>query len=95
MNDKNNTSLIEIFDELLDKLELPSNSKFYDSNEFFYEKLNPLITWEKNFYTSISKLALRTLIEEAYIAGKKEGYENAEELVIEWIDSHGTLRKAK
>ena len=92
---KENTSLIEIFDELLDELELPSNSKFYESNEFFYEKINPQITWETNYSTSISKLALRTLIEEAYIAGKKEGYENAESLIIGWIDSHGTLRKAK
>lgn len=90
-----NTSLIEIFDELLDKLELPGDSKFYESNEFFYEKLNPQITWETELYTNISKLALRTLIEEAYIAGKKEGYENAESLIIGWIDSHGTLRKSK
>ena len=90
-----NTSLIEIFDELLDKLELPSNSKFYESNEFFYENINPQITWETINSTSISKLALRTLIEKAYIAGKKEGYENAESLIIGWVDSHGTLRKSK
>ena len=95
MNDKNNTCLVEMFDEILDKLEVPSNPKFYDSNEFFYEELNPQIAWEKNYSTIISKLALRTLIEEAYIAGKKEGYENAESLVIEWIDSHRTLRKSK
>lgn len=92
---KENTGLIEIFDELLDKLELSNDSKFYESNEFFYEKLNPQITWETNYSTSISKLALRTLIEKAYIAGKKEGYENAESLIIGWVDSHGTLRKVK
>ena len=95
MNGKTYTSIIELFDELLNNFELPSDSKFYESNEFFYEKLNPQITWETNYSTSISKLALRTLIEEAYLAGKKEAYENAEALVVGWIDSHGTLRKLK
>lgn len=95
MSDKVNTCLMDIFDELLDKLELPRDSRCYESNEFFYEKLNPQITWETELYTSISKLALRTLIEEAYIAGKKEGYETSQELVSAWIASHGTLRKVK
>ena len=95
MTDNVNTSLMEIFDELLDSLELPNDSKCYNTNEFFYENINPDITWELNGSTSISKLALRTIIEKAYIAGKKEGYESAQALVYGWIKSHGTLRKIK
>ena len=96
MNNKTNpTSLMEIFDELLDKLELPSDSKCYETNEFFYEKINPDINWETDVSTNISKLALRTIIEKAYIAGKKEAYENAYALTDAWVKSYGTLRKLK
>lgn len=96
MSDKTNpTSLMEIFDELLDKLELPSDSKCYETNEFFYENINSDIKWELDASTNISKRALRTIIEKAYIAGKKEGYESAQTLVYAWAASHGTLKRLK
>ena len=84
---KNKPCLMDIFDELLLKAENISNdSKHFESNEFFYEKINPSILWETPLATSISKLALRTFLEMAYAEGKKEGILDAQTKVFEWVD---------
>ena len=86
---KNKPCLMDIFEELLLKAEnknSPEGSKYFESNEFFYEKINPNISWQTPLSTSISKLALRVFIEMAYAEGKKEGIMDAQTKVIEWID---------
>lgn len=56
------------------------DSKLYESNEFFYENVDKKIEWENNgFSCHITKLALRTLLEMAYLEGKKNGLIKAQE----------------
>ena len=56
------------------------DSKLFESNEFFYENVDKKIEWENNGSSChISKLALRTLLEMAYIEGKKDGLIKAQE----------------
>ena len=86
---KDKPCLMDIFDELLSKAEnknSPEGSKYFESNEFFYEKINPNISWETPLATSISKLALRVFIEMAYAEGKKAGISDAQTNVFEWAD---------
>ena len=86
---ENKPCLMDIFDELLLKAENknhPEGSKYFESNEFFYEKINPNISWETPLSTSISELALRVFIEMAYAEGKKAGISDAQTKVFEWVD---------
>ena len=86
---ENKPCLMDIFDYLLLKAENknhPEGSKYFESNEFFYEKINPNISWETPLSTSISKLALRVFIEMAYAEGKKAGISDAQTKVFEWVD---------
>lgn len=84
---KANTSLTDIFEELIDDaMKQPETSKMFRSNEFFYETINYQIKWESPLYTTISKLALRNIIELAYNEGQKDALINAQEKVQKWAE---------